>query len=74
MIEPYRRPKSFGPLISICVAAFYTDVVGAAVTEQLYKTFYGTSRLHKPMDITQKHKFLWSCWLEKHSYASVLFE
>jgi hypothetical protein len=39
MIEPYRRPKSFAPLISIYVAAFYTGVVGAAVTEQLYKVF-----------------------------------
>lgn len=40
MIEPYRRPKSFAPLISIYVAAFYTGVIGAAVTEQLYKVFF----------------------------------
>jgi len=42
MIEPYRRPKSFTPLISIYVAAFYTGVVGAAITEQLYKVFNWT--------------------------------
>lgn len=39
MIEPYRRPRSFTPLISIYTAAFYTGVIGAAVTEQLYKVF-----------------------------------
>ncbi|OVA11362.1 hypothetical protein BVC80_9005g38 [Macleaya cordata] len=37
MIDPYRRPKSFKPLISIYVAAFYTGVIGSAITEQLYK-------------------------------------
>ncbi|KAK8490339.1 hypothetical protein V6N12_046867 [Hibiscus sabdariffa] len=37
MLEPYRRPKSFTPLVTIYIAAFYTGVVGAAVTEQLYK-------------------------------------
>ncbi|MQL71946.1 hypothetical protein Taro_004240 [Colocasia esculenta] len=40
MIEPYRRPKSFTPLIAIYVAAFYTGVIGAAITEQLYKERY----------------------------------
>ncbi|RWW64502.1 hypothetical protein BHE74_00028258 [Ensete ventricosum] len=40
MIEPYRRPKSFTPLISIYVAAFYTGVIGSAITEQLYKVFF----------------------------------
>ncbi|KAK1282950.1 Uncharacterized protein QJS10_CPB22g00742 [Acorus calamus] len=40
MIEPYRRPRSFTPLVSLYVAAFYTGVVGAAVTEQLYKEKY----------------------------------
>jgi hypothetical protein len=37
MIEPYRRPKSFTPLVTIYVAAFYTGVIGSALTEQLYK-------------------------------------
>lgn len=37
MIEPYKRPRSFTPLITIYVCAFYTGVVGAAITEQLYK-------------------------------------
>ncbi|KAK8703660.1 hypothetical protein V6N13_047310 [Hibiscus sabdariffa] len=40
MLEPYRRPKSFTPLITIYIAAFYTGVVGAAITEQLYKEKY----------------------------------
>ncbi|MED6156799.1 hypothetical protein PIB30_017792 [Stylosanthes scabra] len=37
MVAPYRRPKSFTPLVTIYIAAFYTGVVGAAITEQLYK-------------------------------------
>jgi hypothetical protein len=37
MVEPYRPPRSFAPLVGTYVAAFYTGVVGAAVTEQLYK-------------------------------------
>lgn len=37
MIEPYRRPKTFTPLVTLYVAAFYTGVIGAAITEQLYK-------------------------------------
>lgn len=39
MVEPYMRPKSFTPVVTIYVAAFYTGVVGAAITEQLYKVF-----------------------------------
>ncbi|GER42601.1 glutamate receptor ionotropic, partial [Striga asiatica] len=37
MIEPYRRPKSFTPLVTIYISAFYTGVICAAITEQLYK-------------------------------------
>ncbi|KAH1239781.1 Uncharacterized protein GmHk_08G024137 [Glycine max] len=37
MVEPYRRPKSFTPLVTIYMAAFYSGVIGAAITEQLYK-------------------------------------
>jgi hypothetical protein len=37
MVEPYRPPRSFTPLVGTYVAAFYTGVIGAAVTEQLYK-------------------------------------
>ncbi|KAB2039658.1 hypothetical protein ES319_D02G026700v1 [Gossypium barbadense] len=40
MLEPYRRSKSFTPLVTIYVAAFYTGVIGAAITEQLYKEKY----------------------------------
>ena len=39
MVEPYTRPKSFTPVVTIYIAAFYTGVVGAAITEQLYKVF-----------------------------------
>ncbi|XP_021749577.1 uncharacterized protein At4g29660-like [Chenopodium quinoa] len=55
MIEPYRRPKSFTPLVTLYVAAFYTGVIGAAITEQLYKEKYWedhpgeTVPLMKPM-------------------------
>lgn len=35
MVEPFRRPKSFTPLVTIYVCAFYTGVIGAAITEQL---------------------------------------
>jgi len=37
MVEPYRRPKSFTPVVVTYIAAFYTGVIGAAITEQLYK-------------------------------------
>ncbi|XP_057866970.1 uncharacterized protein At4g29660 isoform X2 [Cryptomeria japonica] len=40
LVEPYRRPRSFIPFISINIAAFYTGVVGAAIKEQLYKEKY----------------------------------
>ncbi|XP_061373920.1 uncharacterized protein At4g29660 [Gastrolobium bilobum] len=39
MVEPFRRPKSFPPLVTLYVTAFYTGVIGAAITEQLYKEF-----------------------------------
>ncbi|RAL37130.1 hypothetical protein DM860_004052 [Cuscuta australis] len=37
MVEPYRRPKSFTPLVATYICAFYTGVIGAAITEQIYK-------------------------------------
>ena len=40
MVEPYRRPKSFTPLVTIYIAAFYSGVIGAAITEQLYKVYF----------------------------------
>ncbi|KAM0969783.1 hypothetical protein EV1_017750 [Malus domestica] len=40
MVEPYSRPKSFTPLVTIYVAAFYTGVIGSAITEQVYKEKY----------------------------------
>ena len=39
MLEPYRRPKSFTPLVTLYIFAFYTGVIGSAITEQLYKVF-----------------------------------
>lgn len=45
MIEPYRRPKTFTTLVTIYVAAFYTGVVGAAVTEQIYKVSFVVSSI-----------------------------
>nr|GMD02763.1 uncharacterized protein At4g29660 isoform X1 [Ipomoea batatas] len=40
MVEPYRRPRSFTPLVTVYISAFYTGVIGAAITEQLYKEKY----------------------------------
>ncbi|AQK88071.1 Uncharacterized protein Zm00014a_000049 [Zea mays] len=37
MVEPHRPARSVAPLVGTYVAAFYTGVLGAAVTEQLYK-------------------------------------
>ncbi|XWS26707.1 hypothetical protein CRYUN_Cryun26dG0053400 [Craigia yunnanensis] len=36
MLKRYRRPKSFNPLLTIYIAAFYTGLMSAAITEQLY--------------------------------------
>jgi len=43
MVEPYRRPKSFTPVVVTYIAAFYTGVIGAAITEQLYKVLVPSS-------------------------------
>ena len=48
MIDPYRRPKSFTPLVTIYTAAFYTGVIGSAITEQLYKvTVYSSEHFSR---------------------------
>ena len=39
MVEPYMRPKSFTPLVTIYIAGFYSGVIASAITEQLYKVF-----------------------------------
>ncbi len=36
-LEQYERPKSLTPFLLLNVAAFYTGVVAAAITEQLHK-------------------------------------
>lgn len=46
MVEPYERPKSMTPLILLNIAAFYTGVVAAAVTEQLHKVSTLLSHIH----------------------------
>ncbi|XP_072968917.1 uncharacterized protein At4g29660 [Typha angustifolia] len=61
MVEPYRRPKSFTPLISIYVAAFYTGVVGSAVTEQLYKEKYWEDHPGEAVPL-MRPKFYWGPW------------
>ncbi|KAA8523238.1 hypothetical protein F0562_009661 [Nyssa sinensis] len=39
-VEPNRRPKSFNPLVTVYIFAFYTGVIGSAITEQLHKEKY----------------------------------
>ncbi|ONK81794.1 uncharacterized protein A4U43_C01F32940 [Asparagus officinalis] len=61
MIEPYRRPKSFTPLVSVYVAAFYSGVVGSAITEQLYKEKYWEEHPGELVPIMPP-KFYWGPW------------
>ncbi|RWR91690.1 hypothetical protein CKAN_02085600 [Cinnamomum micranthum f. kanehirae] len=61
MVEPYRRPKSFTPVLSIYVAAFYTGVIGAAVTEQLYKEKYWEDHPGEAAPL-MKPKFYYGPW------------
>ncbi|OEL33087.1 Uncharacterized protein BAE44_0005901 [Dichanthelium oligosanthes] len=61
MVEPYRPPRSFAPLVSTYVAAFYTGVVGAAVTEQLYKEKYWEDHPGEAVPIMPP-KFYWGPW------------
>ncbi|KAG2626103.1 uncharacterized protein At4g29660-like [Panicum virgatum] len=61
MVEPYRPPRSFAPLVGTYVAAFYTGVVGAAVTEQLYKEKYWEEHPGEAVPIMPP-KFYWGPW------------
>ncbi|CAN6359334.1 unnamed protein product, partial [Urochloa humidicola] len=61
MVEPYRPPRSFAPLVGTYVAAFYTGVVGAAVTEQLYKEKYWEDHPGEAVPIMPP-KFYWGPW------------
>ncbi|KAL5994772.1 hypothetical protein ACLOJK_024827 [Asimina triloba] len=61
MIEPYRRPKSFTPLVSIYVAAFYTGVIGSAITEQRYKERYWEEHPGEAAPL-MKPKFYYGPW------------
>ncbi|XP_039121397.1 uncharacterized protein At4g29660 [Dioscorea cayenensis subsp. rotundata] len=69
MIEPYRRPRSFTPLVSIYIAAFYTGVIGSALTEQLYKEKYWEDHPGEAVPI-MRPKFYWGPW--KINRGSVL--
>ncbi|KAK3210516.1 hypothetical protein Dsin_015222 [Dipteronia sinensis] len=61
MIEPYSRPKSFKPLVTIYIAAFYTGVIGSAITEQLYKEKYWEDRPGQAVPL-MKPKFYYGPW------------
>ncbi|CAM0954237.1 unnamed protein product [Alopecurus aequalis] len=62
MVEPYRPPRSFAPLVGTYVAAFYTAVVAAALTEQLYKQEkYWEDHPGEAVPIMQP-KFYWGPW------------
>ncbi|XVE97998.1 hypothetical protein REPUB_Repub03eG0067500 [Reevesia pubescens] len=61
MLEPYRRPKSFTPLVTLYVAAFYTGVTGAAITEQLYKEMYWEDHPGEAVPL-KKPKFYGGPW------------
>ncbi|XP_020596668.1 uncharacterized protein At4g29660 [Phalaenopsis equestris] len=61
MIEPYRRPKSFTPLVIIYVAAFYTGVIGSAIMEQLYKEKYWEDHPGEAVPL-MRPKFYWGPW------------
>uniref|UniRef100_A0A1D1YF18 Uncharacterized protein At4g29660 n=1 Tax=Anthurium amnicola TaxID=1678845 RepID=A0A1D1YF18_9ARAE len=61
MVAPYRRPKSFTPLISIYIAAFYTGVIGAAITEQLYKEKYWEDHPGEAVPL-MRPKFYYGPW------------
>ncbi|KAI3858317.1 hypothetical protein MKX03_013848 [Papaver bracteatum] len=58
---PNKRPKSFKPLFMIYVAAFYTGVIGSAITEQLHTEKYWEE--HPGEAVTLMHpKFYYGPW------------
>ncbi|KAG6482921.1 hypothetical protein ZIOFF_059560 [Zingiber officinale] len=65
MIEPYRRPKSFTPLMVVYVAAFYTGIIGSAITEQLYKEKYWEEHPGEAVPL-MRPKFYWGPWRVYH--------
>ncbi|KAK9131017.1 hypothetical protein Sjap_011504 [Stephania japonica] len=60
-IERYRRPTSFIPIVLVYTAAFYTGVVGAAITEQLYKEKYWEEHPGEAVPLMHP-KFYYSKW------------
>ncbi|KAK8949123.1 hypothetical protein KSP39_PZI005863 [Platanthera zijinensis] len=61
MIEPYRRPRSFTPVVATYVVAFYTGVIGSALTEQLYKEKYWEDHPGELVPL-MRPKFYWGPW------------
>ncbi|KAF3956368.1 hypothetical protein CMV_018495 [Castanea mollissima] len=61
MVDPYRRPKSFKPLVTIYIAAFYTGVIGSAITEQLHKEKYWEDHPGEAVPLMQP-KFYYGPW------------
>ncbi|CAL5438055.1 unnamed protein product [Camellia sinensis] len=62
MVDPYRRPKSFTPLVTIYILAFYTGVIGSAITEQLYKCL----RVNLRLTLSDCYKTAWGTLQEKY--------
>lgn len=63
MMEPYKKPKSFTPLVTIYIAAFYTGVIGSAITEQLYKVRFHHFPLQFSPQLFQSFDALFQFWL-----------
>ncbi|KAF5726058.1 hypothetical protein HS088_TW23G00797 [Tripterygium wilfordii] len=61
MVEPYTRPKSFTRLVTLYVSAFYTGVIGAAITKQLYKEKYWEDHPGQEVPL-MRPKFYWGPW------------
>ncbi|PSS20825.1 Uncharacterized protein CEY00_Acc09865 [Actinidia chinensis var. chinensis] len=61
MVEQYRRPKTFTPLVMVYVPAFYTGVIGAAITEQLYKEKYWEDHPGEAVPL-MRPKFYYGPW------------
>ncbi|KAF5185602.1 embryo defective [Thalictrum thalictroides] len=50
-IEHYRRPKTFTRVVVLYASAFYTGVVGAAITEQHHKEKYWEEQPGKAVSV-----------------------
>ncbi|PIA53794.1 hypothetical protein AQUCO_00900403v1 [Aquilegia coerulea] len=68
--EHYRHPKMFTPVVVLFACAFYTGVVGAAITEQLHKEKYWELEEHPgeavPMMKPKNYCGPWKVRMEDH--------